>query len=77
MSGAGGGSMSGAGGGSDDDGFERAGREERVGLFAELWEFLRYNKKWWMIPILIVLLGLGALILLSGTAAGPFIYALF
>ncbi len=38
---------------------------------------LKQNKKYWLIPILLVLLALGALVLLSGTAAAPFIYTLF
>ena len=51
--------------------------EKRVGLVGELWSFLKYNKKWWLLPLLTILIGFGALIVLSGTAAGPFIYSLF
>ena len=51
--------------------------QKRVGLVGELWSFLKYNKKWWLLPLLTILLGFGALIVLSGTAAGPFIYSLF
>ncbi len=51
--------------------------QTRPGLLAELWEFLRHNKKWWLTPIILVLLLIGALILLAGTAAAPFIYPLF
>ena len=43
----------------------------------EFFLFLRYNKKYWMIPILITLLALAVLILLGGTAIAPFIYTLF
>ncbi len=43
----------------------------------ELWEFVRFNKKWWLTPIILVLLLLGALIVIGGTAAAPFIYTLF
>ena len=43
-------------------------------LLAEFWEFLRHNKKWWLLPILIVLMLFGVLIFLSGTGAAPFIY---
>jgi hypothetical protein len=43
-------------------------------LVGELWEFLRHNKKWWLLPIVIVLLLFGVLIFLSGTGAAPFIY---
>lgn len=47
------------------------------GLVAEFWDFLRQNKKWWLAPIVISILGLGLLVLLGGTAAAPFIYTLF
>lgn len=58
--------------------FEKTAEEQaETGFFGELWEFLRENKKWWLIPILIVLLLFGLLILLSGTGVAPFIYTLF
>ena len=59
--------------------FERRADERRVGLAAEFWEFLKYNKKWWLLPILLVFLVLGVLVLLtsSAPAALPFIYTLF
>jgi hypothetical protein len=44
---------------------------------AELFEFLVHNKKWWLLPVVGVLGLLGTLLLLSGTAAAPFIYTLF
>jgi len=57
--------------------FEDANEGEQLGLVAEFIEFLKYNKKYWMIPLLLSLLGLGALILAGGSAAAPFIYTLF
>jgi predicted amidophosphoribosyltransferase len=58
--------------------FERAAaRGDDEGLLAELFAFLKHNKKWWLVPIFVVLLVLGLLIVLSGTAAAPFIYTLF
>jgi hypothetical protein len=55
--------------------FEEAARESaQPSLLREFWEFLRYNKKWWLLPILLVLLVFGVLIFLSGTGAAPFIY---
>lgn len=48
-----------------------------VGLVREIWEFLRVTKKWWLLPIILVLGLLGLLVVLSGTAAAPFIYTLF
>lgn len=49
----------------------------RSGLVGEFTEFLMENKKWWLAPIIVSVLGLGALVLLGGTAAAPFIYTLF
>jgi len=44
----------------------------------DLWGFLRERKKYWLIPIIMTLLLLGALIVLtSGSAIAPFIYTLF
>lgn len=57
--------------------FEEANKGEQMKLVAEFIEFLKYNKKYWMIPLLLALLGLGALILAGGSAAAPFIYTLF
>lgn len=50
----------------------------RLSLIGELWEFLKVRKKWWLTPIILFLLMLGALIMLtSGSAVAPFIYTLF
>jgi uncharacterized protein DUF5989 len=58
--------------------FETAAADETPrGLLGELWNFLRHNKKWWLLPVLTVLLLMGLLIFLSGTAAAPLIYTLF
>jgi len=58
--------------------FEKAASEQgREGLLTELWAFLKQNKKWWLIPILVVLFLFGLLIFLSGTGLAPFIYTLF
>ena len=47
-------------------------------LIVDLWEFLKVRKKFWLAPIILVLLLLGALIVLSeGSAVAPFIYTLF
>ena len=44
----------------------------------DLWGFLSHRKKFWMLPIIVILLMFGALIVLtSGTAIAPFIYTLF
>jgi hypothetical protein len=58
--------------------FEKAAAEPaRTGLVREFWGFLRVNKKWWLLPILIVLLCFGVLVVLSGTGLAPFIYTLW
>ena len=57
--------------------FASQAEQTRPGLLAELWEFLRHNKKWWLTPIILVLLFIGALILVAGGVAAPFIYPLF
>jgi hypothetical protein len=57
--------------------FERVGEDSQQSFLAEFFEFLKYNKKWWLLPILLVMLLLVGVILASGSAAAPFIYALF
>jgi hypothetical protein len=56
--------------------FAQQAEEAAPGLVREFWDFLRYNKKWWLTPILVVLILVGVLVMLSGTAAAPFIYTL-
>ena len=49
-----------------------------MGFIKEFWEFLRVRKKYWLLPILIVLVIFGGLIILSqGSAIAPFIYTIF
>jgi hypothetical protein len=58
--------------------FETAARSETEhGMIGELWYFLKISKKWWLLPILVVVFAFGFLVFLSGTAAAPFIYTLF
>jgi len=57
--------------------FSELAGKKRTSLPAEFWYFLKHNKKWWLLPILITLLILGLLVLLGGTAIAPFIYPLF
>ena len=59
------------------DAFAAEAERDRPGFLRELWEFLASNKKWWLTPVVLTLLVVGALIMLSGTAAAPFIYTLF
>ena len=46
-------------------------------LVTEIWDLVKLNKSWWLMPILLAMLLFGALVLLSGTSAAPFIYTLF
>ena len=64
---------------SDDkkSAFEQAQQEKQAGILKEFYLFLKYNKKYWMIPIVITLLALAVVVLLGGTAVAPFIYTLF
>ena len=49
-----------------------------MSFLAELWDFMRERKKFWLLPILIVVLLFGGLIVLTqGTAVAPFIYTIF
>lgn len=48
-----------------------------VDLLRDLWDFMKVRKKFWLAPIIIVALLLGALILFSSTVYAPFIYTLF
>lgn len=60
------------------DEFEQAAQNQgEANIVVEFWLFLRANKKWWLLPILGVLLLFGVLAVLSSTGAGPFIYTLF
>ena len=50
----------------------------KVRIFSEFFEYLMDNKKWWLIPIVLMLLILGFLIVMTqGSALAPFIYTLF
>ena len=47
-------------------------------LFSDLWAFMRQRKKYWLAPIVIVMVLLGGLLILAqGSAVAPFIYTLF
>ena len=51
---------------------------ERLSILKEFWVFLKVRKKWWLAPIIVMLLLLGLLIFLSqSSAVAPFIYTLF
>ena len=64
---------------NDQNEFEKAAAAEGhgKGFMGEVWGFLRDNKKWWLLPIVVMLLLFGLLVMLSGTGLAPFIYTLF
>ena len=50
----------------------------KLSMILEFWDFLKIRKKWWLAPIVIIMLLMGSLILLTeGSAVAPFIYTLF
>ncbi len=52
--------------------------QEDPGLFAEFWDFLKHEKKWWLLPLVFVLVALGLLLIFAQTSPlAPFIYPLF
>jgi hypothetical protein len=49
-----------------------------MSLIGELWEFVKTRKKFWLVPILVVMLLFGLLLILApGSALAPFLYTLF
>jgi len=49
-----------------------------VSFVAELWEFMRVRKKFWLLPVMVLSIIFGGLVILTkGTAVAPFIYTLF
>jgi hypothetical protein len=57
--------------------FAQQAEQRSPGIVAEFWDFLIHNKKWWITPIVVILLLMGALILLNSTPLAPFIYTLY
>jgi drug/metabolite transporter superfamily protein YnfA len=57
--------------------FEKAGARKQASLLREFFAMMKQNKKFWLGPIIIILLLFGVLITLGSSAAAPFIYSLF
>lgn len=58
--------------------FEQIARETSEGnLLVEWWSFVRRNRKWWLLPIIIVVLCISVMVWLASGAAAPLIYSLF
>ena len=55
-----------------------SGPNNKIGIVLEFWDFLKTRKKWWLGPIVLIMLLMGLLIVLTeGSAVAPFIYTLF
>jgi len=52
--------------------------DNKLSIISEFWDFLKTRKKWWLGPIVLIMLLMGLLIVLTeGSAVAPFIYTLF
>ena len=52
--------------------------KDNLGIVAEFWYFMKHEKKWWLSPIIAVLLLVGLLVIFTqGSALAPFIYTIF
>lgn len=50
----------------------------RRGVMGEIWAFMKVRKKWWLLPVIVVLLVVGVLLVFAQTSAfAPFIYTIF
>jgi Family of unknown function (DUF5989) len=57
--------------------FSEEADQQSAGLTRELFDLLRQNKKWWLMPVVATLMVVGVVVVLGGTAVAPFIYTLF
>jgi hypothetical protein len=49
-----------------------------MSLMGELWAFMRERKKWWLLPVIIIMVAMGALLVFAqGSVLAPFIYTVF
>ena len=49
-----------------------------MSFLKELWAYMKVRKKWWLLPIVLILVGVGALLVFAqGSALAPFIYTIF
>ena len=63
--------------GESESDFERLAAGKRSGFLREFWDFLKHNKKLWLLPILILIGVFGLLVFLAGAGLAPFLYPLF
>jgi Family of unknown function (DUF5989) len=57
--------------------FEKAAEKRPSTFLGEFWRFLRENRKWWLVPIILTLLLVAVLVVAASSGAGPLMYTLF
>ena len=57
--------------------FEAHAQQKEPGIVREFWDFLRDNKKWWLLPLVVTLLALSGLVIATSTGLAPFLYTFF
>ncbi len=57
--------------------FMREGQGARTSFLGDFVHLIKENRKWWMLPLVLMLVAFGALMILASTGAAPFIYTLF
>ena len=62
---------------TDHDAFVREGQRQRASFVGELLHMVRTTRKWWMLPLILILVALGLVLLITSTGAGPLIYTIF
>lgn len=61
----------------DKNEFGREAEAPQRGVVSEFFSFILHNKKWWLTPIILILVAVGLLAVLGGSGVAPFIYSLF
>jgi len=59
------------------DTFKEESERKSPGALAELLQFALHNKKWWLMPLILLLALASLLVVLAGSGAAPFVYTLF
>ena len=62
---------------TESSSFAEQAEESEPSFLVELWDFIRFNKKWWLLPIVAFLVLLMVVVLVGGSPVAPFIYAIF
>ena len=57
--------------------FEQRANAPRSSALGQVWAYLGAHRKWWLLPLVLVLLAVAGLLIASSTGAGPLIYTLF